>query len=207
MKVDVEEISAIEKKVKVEIDAEQVHDEFELAFQEVQKEAKIKGFRQGKAPRKILELHFSDYIKERVLKKLVEETLAPALDRKQLKPIIEPTADFGELKADQAFTYTLDVELKPAVELKEYKGIELEREVYEVTEKSVEHELEDLRERYATYEEPKEPRPIKDGDLLVIDLKAELGRQACAVGRRRKYPIHGRLGGLHSRLCQGDRRA
>jgi len=174
MKVEVEDISAIEKKVKVEIPAEQVHDEFELAFSEVQKEARIKGFRQGKAPRKILELQFQDYIRERVLRKLLEETIAPALDRKQLKPIIEPGVELGELKPDQPFSYTLKVELKPVVELKQYQGFEIEQEIYELSEKSIDYELERLRERYAVYQEPKEQRPARDGDLLVLDLKAEL---------------------------------
>lgn len=173
MKVDVEDISAIEKKVKVEVPAEQVHDEFELAFKEVQKEAKIKGFRPGHAPRKIIELHFNDYIKERVLKKLLEETVGPALDRKQLKPIIEPAVDFGELNQDAAWSYTMNVELKPEVELKEYKGFELEREVYETTDESVAHAIDDMRERNAIFEELKEERPAQDGDLLTIDMKAE----------------------------------
>jgi len=174
MKVEVEDVSAIEKKVKVEIAAEQVRDEFELAFSEVQKEARVKGFRPGKAPRKILERHFNDYIRERVLRKLLEETIGPALDRKQLKPIIEPAVDLGELKPDQPFSYTLKVELKPAVELKQYQGFEIEQEIFELTEKSIEHELENMRERYALYQDPKEPRPAQESDLLVLDLKAEL---------------------------------
>jgi len=191
MKVEVEDVSAIEKKVKVEVPAEQVHDEFELAYEEVQKEVRIKGFRKGKSPRKILELHFSDYVKERVLKKLLEETLGPALDRKQLKPVIEPGVSFGELKPGQAFSYTLTVELKPAVELKEYKGLELARELYQVTEKTVEHEIDELREKSAAYEELKEPRPARDGDLLLIDLKAELeGRPVpSAGGENLQYPM------------------
>jgi len=177
MKVEVEDISAIEKKVKVEIPAEQVKDEFELAFNEVQKQAKIKGFRPGKAPRKMIELHFSDYIREKVLKKLLEETLGPALDRKQLKPVIQPSVELGELKQDAAFTYTLDVELKPQVDLKQYKSLELEQDVYEVTEKNIDHAVEDMRERNAIFTEPKEQRPAKNGDLLVVDLKAEINRE------------------------------
>jgi len=191
MKVDVEDISAIEKKVKVEVPVEQVHDEFELVFKEVQKEAKIKGFRPGHAPRKIIELHFNDYIKERVLKKILEETVGPALDRKQFKPILEPAVDFGELKPDAAFSYTMSVELKPAVELKEYKGFELERDIYETTDKNVEHALEDMRERNALYEELKQDRPALDGDLITLDLKAEADGKLFpeAGGQGVQYPM------------------
>jgi len=175
MKVEVQDLSSVEKKVMVEIPAERVKDEFELAFQELQKTAKIKGFRPGKAPLKLLEAHFKDYIREKVLRKLLEETVPPALDRKQLKPITEPILDFGELKAGSAFSYTLQVEVKPRVELKQYQGLEMERELVEVTEEMLEKAIEDLRERQAIYQEPKEPRPAQKSDLLILDLKAEAG--------------------------------
>ncbi len=175
MKVDVEDVSSVEKKVKVEIPAERVKDEFELAFAELQKTARIKGFRPGKAPMKLLESQFKDYVKEKVLRKLLEETITPALDRKQLKPITEPALDFGELKEGAAFSYTLQVDVKPAVELKHYTGLELTREVVELTDAMVEKAVEDLRERQAVFQEPKAPRPAQKGDLLTLDLRAEAG--------------------------------
>ncbi len=174
MKVEVQDLSSVEKKVTVEIPAERVKDEFELAFKDLQKTAHLKGFRPGKAPMKLLESHFKDYIREKVMRKLLEETLSPALERKQLKPITEPAIDLGELKEGSAFSYTLEVEIKPVVELKQYQGLELEREVVEVTEKMVERAVQELRERQAVFQEPKQARPAQTGDLLTLDLKAEL---------------------------------
>ena len=191
MKVEVEDLSAIEKKVKVEIPAEQVKDEFELAWQEVQKKAQIKGFRPGKAPRKILEQHFKDYVKEQVLKKLLQETIGPALDRKQLKPVVEPEIELGELVPDAPFTYNLRVELKPQVELVNYKELELEREVFEITDDMVEQALEDLRNRHSYYQEVQEPRKAQEGDLVIMDLKAELEGKILEreTGENLQYPM------------------
>ncbi len=191
MKVEVEDLSPIEKKVKVEIPAEQVKDEFELAWREVQKRAQIKGFRPGKAPRKILEQHFKDYVKEQVLKKLLQETIGPALDRKQLKPVVEPEIELGELAPDAPFTYTLQVELKPEVELVNYKGIELERDVFEITDEMVAQALEDLRNRHSYYQEVKESRKAQEGDLLIMDLKAELEGKILEreSGENLQYPM------------------
>ncbi len=191
MKVEVEDLSPIEKKVKVEIPAEQVKDEFELAWQEVQKKAQIKGFRPGKAPRKILEQHFKDYVKEQVLKKLLQETIGPALDRKQLKPVVEPEIELGELVPDAPFTYNLRVELKPQVELVNYKGLELEREVFEITDDMVEQALEDLRNRHSYYQEVQEPRKAQEGDLVIMDLKAELEGKILEreTGENLQYPM------------------
>ncbi len=191
MKVEVEDLSPVEKKVIVEIPAERVEDEFELAWREVQKKAHIKGFRPGKAPRKILEQHFRDYVQEQVLKKLLQETIGPALDRKQLKPIVEPEIELGELKPNEPFKYTLQVELKPEVELKQYKDIEVEQDVFEITDEVVNQAIEDLRDRHSFYQEVKEPRKAKDGDLVVMDLKARLEGELLEreSGENLQYPM------------------
>ena len=191
MKVEVEDISAVEKKVTVEIPPEQVRDEFELAYKEVQKKAHLKGFRPGKAPMKIIETHFRDYVREQVLKKLLKESLEPALDRKQLQPIIEPEIELGELKEDESFSYTMKVDLKPEVELNRYQGFELEQEILEVSNEMVEKALQDLRERQAIYQEVKEERGIKEGDLVSLNLKAELEGKPLAGegGDGLQYPV------------------
>jgi len=173
MKVEVEDLSSVEKKVMVEIPAERVKDEFALAYQEVQKQARIKGFRPGKAPMRLVEQQFKDYVREKVLRKLLEDTIDLALERKQLKPIIEPILDFGELKPDSAFSYTLNVEVKPKVEFLQYLGLELEREMFEVTDEMVDKALKELQEKNAIFQEPKEPRPAQTGDLLNLDITAE----------------------------------
>ena len=111
MKVEVQDLSSVEKKVTVEIPAERVKDEFELAFKDLQKTAHLKGFRPGKAPMKLLESHFKDYIREKVMRKLLEETLSPALERKQLKPITEPAIDLGELKEENNLLEQLNKKL------------------------------------------------------------------------------------------------
>lgn len=173
MKVEVEDLSSVEKKVMVEIPAERVKDEFALVYQEVQKQARVKGFRPGKAPMRLIEQQFKDYVREKVLRKLLEDTIELALERKQLKPIMEPILDFGELKPDSAFSYTLNVEVKPKVELLQYLGLELEREVFEVTDEMVDRALKELQEKNAIFQEPKDPRPAKTGDLLNLDITAE----------------------------------
>jgi len=191
MKVEVEDISPIEKKVKVEIPLEQVRDEFELAYKEVQKKAHLKGFRPGKAPMKIIETHFRDYVREQVLKKLLKESLESALERKQLKPIIEPEIELGELKEDEPFSYMMKVDLKPEVELKQYQGFELEQELVEISDEMVEKALQDLRERQTIYQEIKEERGIKEGDLVSLNLKAELEGKPLAGegGEGLQYPV------------------
>jgi len=91
-----------------------------------------------------------------------------------LKPVVEPEIELGELVPDAPFTYNLRVELKPQVELVNYKGLELEREVFEITDDMVEQALEDLRNRHSYYQEVQEPRKAQEGDLVIMDLKAEL---------------------------------
>ena len=97
MKVDVEEVSSVKKKIKIEIPGEEVTREIDAFYEDLKKKAKLKGFRPGKAPRNILERHFKDYVKGEVLQKLVQDTYPKALSEATLSPVSLPVFDPQEL--------------------------------------------------------------------------------------------------------------
>ena len=89
MKVNVEEISAVKKKIHVEIPEDEVTKEIDSFYEDLKKKAKIKGFRPGKVPREILERYFKDYAKGEVLQKLIQDTYPKALSE------IDPLSGFS----------------------------------------------------------------------------------------------------------------
>ena len=103
MKVNVEEISPVKKKVNVEIPEDDVGKEIDAFYKDLKKKAKIKGFRPGKVPRDILERHFKDYVKGEVLQKLIQEYLSrrPFGDF-HLNPVSHPVIDPQELENGKA---------------------------------------------------------------------------------------------------------
>ncbi len=172
MQVEIEDISAVEKKLTVTIPAERVQDEVEEVYAEIGKSVRIKGFRPGKVPRPHLERLFGEEVKGRVGSKLIQDTFQTALDRKQLKPVSEPAAEPAPFQPGQDFTYTLRVEVMPPFEARDYQGFEVEQEVYEVSEAAVDAALEQMREQQATLRDPEPARGALTGDVLVVDLSA-----------------------------------
>ncbi len=79
MKLNVEEINTVKKKVNIEIPEDHVTKEINSFYEDLRKKARIKGFRPGKVPRNILERHFKDYVKAEVIQKLIQETYPNAL--------------------------------------------------------------------------------------------------------------------------------
>lgn len=177
MKVEVEEISAVEKRVEIEIPAERVNDEIEEQYRELKSTAQVKGFRKGKAPRKILVRLFKDYIHEAVMKKLVEETLDTALARKNIEPVVEPVLDPSELRPDQAYSYTVHVEVKPEIEVADYQGIEITHQPRAVTDEDVEEVVERMRETAALIREPDPARPLTGEDQVTVELSIKDGEE------------------------------
>lgn len=170
MKVTVEDISPIQKRLSVEIPADVVSREFDSAYNQLKKGANIKGFRKGKAPRSILERHYGTQVESEVREKLIKESLSDALKKANVDLVLDPQLDLtSPLKASEAFSYSALMDLWPEFEVPKYKGLELEEPLAEVSEEEVQEQLEALLRHFATIESLEENRPIEKGDLAVID--------------------------------------
>src|SRR5512137_896231 len=138
MKASVEDISSIKKKIQIEIPGDQVTKEVDTFYGELRKKAKIKGFRQGKVPRTILERHFKDYVKAEVIQKLIQDTYSSALSETHFHPVSNPVIDMGELEEGKSFQYSAIVEIKPEIKMEEYLGLAIEGKKEEAKDEEVE---------------------------------------------------------------------
>ncbi|MFO8055791.1 MAG: trigger factor [bacterium] len=197
MKVEVEEVSPVVKRLDIEIPPEQVDDEIEEQYKEVQSKAQVPGFRPGKVPRKIIERRFKKHIHELALEELVKQSLEPALSRKNIIPLVEPVLDPAELVPGEAYKYSVHVEVKPEIEPVDYKGVEVTHQDEEVSDDDVDRALASLQESAATIKEPDEDRPVRDNDLVTVtmtateDTGAELAsgeEEEIALGREHWIP-------------------
>ncbi len=172
MKVNVEEISAVKKKIHVEIPVEQVTQEIDSFYADLKKKAKIRGFRPGKVPRNILERHFKDYVKAEVLQKLVQDTYPKALSEVTLSPVSLPVFDPQDLESGKPFAYSAIVEIKPEIKVEGYFGLNLEGKKDAATDGEVEERLKGLQNLHAQLKSLPEPRPIQTGDYVILDYEA-----------------------------------
>jgi trigger factor len=175
MELVVETIDPCRKKLKVSVPVDQVAREVDLAYERLGHTATVQGFRQGKAPRKILELHYGTQVLREVKEKLIEESFTTALRDKKIDPAISPAlnAEAFALSAGEPFHYEVDVEVWPELHLGGYRGIKATRKEAAVREEEVTHYLEALRERHAEFI-PVEGRNLRTGDIALVDITGSI---------------------------------
>jgi len=173
MRVEVEDRTSVDKILKVEISPEETKRVVEEVEREYQSRAKIKGFREGKAPLYLVKKLFKEEIEERSIERLIGETLEKAIKEANLEPLLRPRIEsFDRVVEGAPFTYSVLVEVRPEVNLSEedYIGLEVEREKDEVSEEEVEEILNELRYSFSELKEADDE--IKERDAVVISFVA-----------------------------------
>jgi trigger factor len=176
MKIQVEKLSPVEKKVTVEIEPAEVAKEIDRAYASLGRRAKLKGFRPGKAPRAVLERNFKEQVEADVVERLVQRSFEEATREQKLEAVAAPRVQVGEsaIAADKPFSYVARVEVKPVIEPRDYRGLTVARKTVEVTDATVDAELDRLHQSYAEMV-PVEGRTVAElGDWAVIDYKGSV---------------------------------
>ncbi len=169
MKANIEDITGVKKKLIVEIDSEEIAQRVNDAYKSLSKRAKIPGFRSGKVPRRILESYYGEQLIEDLSRDLVTETLPTAVEETKSYPISVPAIEKEALKTGCNFKYTAVIEVKPQFELKDYMGLEIEKEIFEVTDEEVERQIEEIRKGNGSLNSVEEDRVLQQDDFAIID--------------------------------------
>jgi len=167
MKVAVEEIESCKRKLAVEAPVDVVTQEWERAYGRVQKRASLPGFRRGHVPRSLVKLHFADDVRREVAEHLIPDVYRRALTEARIDPVNEPDLQDLTLEEGSPLSFTAVVEVKPAIELGDYRGVEVQHVPAPVTDAEVDETLERMREQHAQFNSVE--RPAGAGDLVVVD--------------------------------------
>jgi len=169
--VDVHQGKAWKRTLEIEVPKETVDEEFEAAYRKYKNEAKIPGFRKGKAPLEMVKRRFKDAIQKDVLETLVPRTYEDALSETDLSPISMPEVKEIDFEEGKPLKFKAEIEVKPEVDVKDYTGLQVTKRTQEVTDNDVEQSLKYLREDLAQLQ-PAE-REAKYYDHLIVDLTKE----------------------------------
>ncbi len=177
---------------KVKFSMEFSAEEFENAQIEAYKKNKdqftIDGFRKGKAPRTIIERHYGEGVFfEDALDELFRENYVKALDELDLEVIDSPAAEFTQLKKGEGFTATITVPVFPDIEVKDYKGVEVEKKEGKVDEKDVDQDIENIRKRNARMVSV--DRKAETGDTVYFDYAGFVGDEQFQGGTAEKQTL------------------
>jgi len=174
MKTNVDAVSGVERKITVEIPAEEVDRRIEQEFAELRRMVPVRGFRKGKAPMEMVKRMFRDSVEAEVSEHLVKESLTEVVKEKDLKVLSLPGVEGAKVVAGKDFVFSATVEVVPDVEPVGYKGIPVVREKVSVADEDVSAAVERLRESFAQFH-PVEGRGAAESDLVEFGFTAIAG--------------------------------
>ncbi len=169
MQVHVEDISSVQKKITIEIPAEQVNEEIDKAYAAIQKKAKIQGFRPGKAPMQLIKRTYSDAMRDDVMRRLYQQTLYKVMDEHKVEPIDAPTIESDILEAGVPFKYSALIEVMPQILLNECTGLIVNKEKYVSKPDSIDGELKRMQENMAQLIPLEEGTVVENGHTVTVD--------------------------------------
>lgn len=170
MEVMVEEVSDLTRKVTITLPGSDVQKKLKKAYDKLQKESKMKGFRRGKVPRTIIEKNYKAQVESEVGEQLVQDTYFDAIEKEKIDVVVHPEIEPPVYNEDGSFTYVAKVDVKPEFELKDYKGVEVEEPNVTVDDALVDMEVQELRKKMAALRSAEE-RDIVEGDIAVVDFQ------------------------------------
>jgi len=168
MKVSIEDLSPVKKRLMIEVPPEDVEKELNAAYRELGATVSIDGFRKGRVPKAVLESRYKDYVFGEVVSKVIENSYSKVIQEKNLNPVARPDIEVkAGIERGQSFSYTATVEIRPSIKVEGYIGMELNRQEATVSGDEMEKSLELLREGHAHFSEVE--RSAREKDLVVID--------------------------------------
>ena len=169
MQVTVEDISSVKKILHIEVPEKIVIRELDNAYKNLKKNAKVKGFRPGKAPRSVLERLYKKDVHGDVSSKLLQDSFVEALKETELNIIGNPKIEPPQLEEKGPYKYDATVEVKPEIDDIDFKGLTLKKALYQVTDEEMEAQLKLLQKNMTQQIPITEDRPVQENDSVMID--------------------------------------
>lgn len=179
MKLEVTELGPVKRALKIELSPEEVNREFDQAYAELNRQVQIPGFRPGKAPKALLEKRYGKVVEEDLVRRVVPDYYGRAVHQAGIVPVVVevPPLDRIKIKKNTPFSFTATVEIKPKIELREYRPpnpISLKPDKRTVTEDQVSRTLEALREQHARLDAAPPGTALGEGDYAILDIEGYL---------------------------------
>lgn len=189
MNVTVERVEN-EANLKITAPAAEVNAGYKKAVQKIADQANIPGFRKGKAPRAIIEMHYGkEAVKQEAFEIVANKAYSEALDQEKLIPVSDPKVEESTFEEGKDMELTIKVTLKPEPELGEYKGLHVEKKEVEVTDEQVDAQIKDMMGRDAKMVVAEEGAVIEKGDFAIIDFAGTVDGEPFSGGEGKGYPL------------------
>jgi len=172
MQVSVETTGALERRIEVSVPRERIEQAIDERLKRVSRTAKLKGFRPGKVPLKVVKQQFGAQVRQEVLSDLMQSSFAEAVTQEKLNPAAGPRIEPISVGPEQDLKYRATFEVFPEIELKGVEGIAVVRPAAEVTEADVDAMVLNLREQRPRFESVE--RESREGDRVTMDFEGQI---------------------------------
>ncbi|MDI6765435.1 MAG: trigger factor [Bacteroidota bacterium] len=182
MEVSITDISDIEKEIQIQTTAEELVPLIEEAYKRNQQKIEIKGFRKGKAPLDLIRRIYGESIEYSELDAIASDVYRQIIKERGIQPIGEPVLTDIDYKRGESLFFKVKYEIKPIIELREYKGIAVEKIIHKITDQEIEDEILHIRKSNSTMQEAE--TAIDDEHIVTADLQQLDESGIPLIGRR-----------------------
>ena len=189
MKIDIDELNSVQRKVRVELPVEAVANEFSRAYKNLGQRVRVKGFRTGKIPRTVLQGIYGEEVKGEVRSHLVEESLGEIIRERGLQIVSRPEVEANDLTEGGPFSYSAVFEIKPDIAVRDYAGVEVEKPKISITDEQVAEALRRLQEGHARLEPVSDRDVVEKGDFVTLDFQGSVEGKAFPGAKGENYTL------------------
>ena len=167
MQVSVEITSGLERRLTIGVPADRVETEVDARLQKAAQNVRLKGFRPGKVPIKVVKQRFGAGVRQEVLGEVMSQSFYEAVSQESLRPAGQPSIEPRNMSEGKDLEFVATFEIYPDVELVDFTTLEIEKPVAEVSDDDIDNMLDILRKQQSTWETVE--RASQDGDKVNID--------------------------------------
>ncbi len=188
MQVSLEHQEGLERTLRIDVPADRIDSAVEDRLNELRKNVRLDGFRQGKVPYRVVRDRFGHQVRQEVLSEVIQSTLQEAVAEQELQPAGSPQIDTPELDGEGGgVSYRATFEVYPTVDLGPVAELEIERPVAEVTEADIDRMIERLQAQRRHFEDVE--RPAQHGDQVIIDFEGRIDGEPFDNGSGQDTPV------------------
>lgn len=182
MQVTINTISQTEQEAHITLTSTELAPRFEEAYEKFRPKVELKGFRKGKVPMEMVKRLYGQAIEQDALDDIAIEFYRKAMDEQKIEPIGRPSLVDIDFQRGKSLSFKIKYEVKPAIELKTYRGLSVEKRVHTVTDEELDAEIEQLRRSNSTNTEV---QAVTDDEHLVTGTVQELDEHGTPlIGRK-----------------------
>lgn len=169
MQVSVEPTEGLQRRLTVSVEEDRIQDAVQNRLKDMSRTVKMKGFRTGKVPLKVVQQQYGKQVRQEVIGDVLQSTFYEAVSQENLRPAGSPSFDSMESEPGKGLEYTATFEVYPEIELADLSSLSIEKPVVEITDADVDEMIETIRQQHREWEAVE--RPAEEGDQVNIDFR------------------------------------